>query len=61
MPDLSGYHFEDAKRNIRQLGLQLGEVTYTTNSPLCNTVILQYPRAEEEVKQGDKVNLMLGE
>jgi serine/threonine-protein kinase len=61
MPDLSGYHFEDAKRNIRQLGLQLGEVTYTTNSPLCNTVILQSPRAGEEVKQGDKVNLMLGE
>ncbi len=61
MPDLTGYHLEDAKRKIRQLELQVGEITYATNSPLCNIVILQSPRAGEKVKQGDRVNLVLGE
>jgi len=61
MPDLTGYHLEDAERKIKRLGLQFGEVTYTTNSPLCNVVILQSPTAGEEVKQGDRVNLILGE
>ncbi len=61
MPDLTGYYLEDAKRRIKQLGLQLGEVTYTTSSPLCNIVILQSPRVGKEIKQGDKVNLILGE
>lgn len=61
IPDLTGYTLENAKKKITRLGLELGEVTYTTNSPLCNTVILQSPIAGEEVKQGDKVNLILGE
>ena len=61
IPDFTGFSLENAKRKIARLGLELGDITYTTNSPMCNTVILQSPIAGEEVKQGDKVNLILGE
>ncbi len=61
MPDLCGLSLQEAKDRVTRLELEAGEITYTTNSPLCNKVILQSPGAGEEVRQGDVVNLILGE
>ena len=60
MPDLTGLSIEDARDRLKGLKLEIGELTYTSTSPLCNTVILQSPGAGQEVKQGDVVNLIIG-
>ncbi len=60
VPGLVGMPLSEAQRAIINGGLLLGNITFQPSSKLVpNTVIEQYPRAQEVVPRGTKINLFV--
>jgi beta-lactam-binding protein with PASTA domain len=59
-PNLSGTSLEKAKSILKELGLEIGEVTYEINNHLpVDTVLEQFPPKGVEVVKGTKINLIV--
>jgi len=60
VPSLFGKTLETARREIQKAGLKVGEITYKVNNNfLPNTVLNQTPEPGDDVKFGDKIDLMV--
>ena len=60
VPNLVGLPLADAQRAILNGGLLLGDITFQPSRRLVpNTVVEQYPRAQEIVPKGTKINLFV--
>lgn len=60
VPTLVGLPLADAQRAILNGGLLLGDITFQPSRRLVpNTVIEQYPRSQEIVPKGTKINLFV--
>ncbi len=59
MPNLVGQQLETAKIKIGELGLILGDVKEIEGSGEKSSVLLQNPEADQVVKAGDTVSLMV--
>jgi beta-lactam-binding protein with PASTA domain len=59
-PDLAGRSLEEARSILRELGLEIGEVTYEVDNDLAvDTVLEQFPPEGAEVERGAKINLIV--
>lgn len=60
MPDLAGTSLEEAKSILRELGLEIGEVTHEVDNQLpVDTVLEQFPPKGAEAEKGTKINLIV--
>lgn len=60
VPSLYGKTLEAARREIQKAGLTVGEITYKVNNNfLPNTVLNQTPEPGDDVKFGDKIDLLV--
>ncbi|HEY9164884.1 MAG TPA: PASTA domain-containing protein [Candidatus Kryptonia bacterium] len=60
VPNIVGKPLSEAQRIISNNNLQLGKITFQPSRKLVpNTVLEQYPRAEEFVQKGTKVDLFV--
>lgn len=59
-PNLAGTSLAEAKNILRELGLEVGEVTYEIDNDLpVDTVLEQFPPEGAEVEKGTKVSLIV--
>lgn len=60
LPDFTGEKIEDTKKKIQQLGLKVGNIQeQETSDAAPGTVIQQIPIPSSQVKQGDKIQLVV--
>ena len=57
VPDIVGYSVDDAARILQQAGLQLGTRTGQFSTSGFGTVLGQNPRAKQQVRKGDAVDV----
>ena len=59
-PNLAGTNLEEAKDILKELGLEIGQVTYEIKSGLPVDIVLeQFPPEGAEVVKGTKINLIV--
>jgi beta-lactam-binding protein with PASTA domain len=59
-PGLAGKSLEEARNILKELGLEVGEITYQVKSDLTpDTVLEQFPPEGAQVKKGAKIYMIV--